>query len=307
MVAWITFPIIAALLWATVNHLDKYLLDKYCKNREIGGLMIFSSLIGIPVVLTIFVFNPAVINIDLRPALIITVAGALYILGLIPYLYALDIDETSVVAPQALMLTVFTGILGYVFLEENITFSQFSGIVLILAGALTLSLDIKSIYTLRLKLNVFLLMLISSFFIAGHIFLFKYFAIDLSFWKTVFWLHMGFILTSIVFLTFIRNYRNQFLSLIKTNPIGIISLNLVGEVLTVIGNLSSYYASLLAPLVISETVTEGIQPIFVLLIGILITIVFPNLKKENIGLKNLLHKTISITVMIFGLFLVLTN
>lgn len=303
---WIIFPIIAAALWATVNHLDKYLLDKYCKNREVGGLIIFSSIIGLPVAGLIFAINPTVINIDPLTAIVITIAGSMYLLGIIPYLYALDIDETSVVAPQALMLTIFTGILGYIFLNEEITLTQAIGLAIILIGALTLSLELSNLKTIRLKSKVFALMLLSSFFIAIHIFLFKYFAIDISFWKTVFWLHIGFIFLAVFFLIFQKNYRAQFFALVKTNPLRIITINIIGEVITILGNISSYYGALFAPLAIAEGITEGIQPIFVIAIGIIITVLYPNLTKENIQLKNIIHKTTSIIVMILGLFLVLS-
>lgn len=300
---WIFYPILAAFLWATVNHLDKYLIDKYCKNQEVGGLIIFSSLIGVPTALIIFLLNPSVLNIDLLTSIIIIVAGSLYLLGIIPYLYALDIDETSVVAPQALMLTIFTGILGYIFLGENITFIQLLGIIIILLGAITLSLDIKDITRMKMKTKVFGLMLISSFFIGLHIFLFKYFAIDISFLKTIFWIHIGFIVISIVFLLFIKRYKDQFFNLIRTNPLKIIFINTLGETLTIIGNLASYYGAFLVPLVISETIAEGTQPFFVLLIGIIITILFPKFAQEDLSLKIISHKLVSISLMLLGLVL----
>ena len=76
---WIFYSLIPAFLWAIVNHIDKYLIDKYCKGLNVGSLVIFSSLIGLPVMLVMYFFNQDVLNIPtLDIALIIISSVSLF-------------------------------------------------------------------------------------------------------------------------------------------------------------------------------------------------------------------------------------
>ena len=134
-------PLLAAFLWAVVGHLDKYIIDKIAENREVGALTLFSALAGVPVVATLWlIFGAQLWDHAPRTLLVMTAAGFLYVLGVIPYLYAMSYGETSSVMPQMLMVPLFTLVLGYALLDEVLTRAQLAGGALIMAGALGLTL-----------------------------------------------------------------------------------------------------------------------------------------------------------------------
>ena len=71
-----------------------------------------------------------------------------------------------------------------------------------------------------------------------------------------------------------------------------------------IGNAFVAYAYLLAPIAL-VLLTESFQPIFVLALGILLTIFFPKISVEKIEAKHLWQKIIAILITGIGTFLLL--
>lgn len=302
---WIFLSIAAASLWAMVNHIDKLLIEKYCKNSTVGSLVLFSGLIGIPTALVIFFFEKSVIFINPLFALFTLIGGIIYILGVIPYLYALEKDETSEAAPMLLMTPVFSGILALIFLKEVPTATQVVASLVVVFGALWLSTDLNS-YT-KIKFRIFLLMAISSALMAGNALIFKYFALDGSFWAIAFWTYLGFATAGILILLIVKSYRKQFILMIRENSAGILGLNILNEIITLAGNLAFYFATLFAPLAIVEATTEGLQPVSVLLFGIALTVLAPKIAKEEIDKKKLLQKASAIMMMALGVFVLTTS
>ena len=139
-------------LYSLINFVDKYLIEKYAKQGNVGSLILFSSAVGIPASLIIWFFNRAVANVSFFEALILILNGIMYTLWLIPYLYALKEDETSVVSPLFQISSIFTVILGFIFLRESLNFVQTLGILSIMLGATGLTLEIKNIKSIKIKL-----------------------------------------------------------------------------------------------------------------------------------------------------------
>ncbi len=302
---WLIYPAVAAFLWASVNHLDKYILSKYCKEREVGGLVIFSGLIAVPILLLLLLIDPNIIlGKSIESIIFVVLSGACYIAAIIPYLYALDTDDVSTVAPQMILIPVISAIFAYIFLSETLTFIQLLGTCITIIGSILISLDIRDVLKTRFKSRVFFLMLISSVFMSLNVFFFRYAAVAEDFISEVFWLHLGYLLITIIIFIFIKSYRQQFIKLIKINPKGIISINFISEVTTIGGNLLVHYATLLAPIALVEVAVEGIQPFFVLAISIIITVFHPSLGKEHLNYKETFLKLGAITLMAIGIILI---
>jgi hypothetical protein len=90
--------------------------------------------------------------------------------------------------------------------------------------------------------------------------------------------------------------------LIRSNGSGVFGLNLANEVINTIAVALVQYASLLAPIVLVMLV-NSLQPIFVFLMGILLTLFLPKLSKENITKQVLLQKSAAIVIVLIGTYL----
>lgn len=298
---WFFIALIAPVLWAITNHFDKYLLTKYFKGGSVGALMIFSALIGVFVLPVIYLIHPAIFSIKLIFAVLITLNGFLYVLSLLPYLYALAKDEASIVVPLYQLVPVFSYGLAYFALNERLSGLQILASVLIIVGAVALSIEFNGNKT-KFKSQVFWLMVLASFLVALNGLIFKFVAIKEDFWTTSFWEYVGLALFALFLLIFIKSYRRQFLKTLKENRSLVISINGVNEVVNIIAKIAMNFATLLAPLAL-VWVVNGFQPLFVFIFGIILTLFLPQLGEERIEKKYLLQKILAIIVMFIGTYL----
>src|SRR5689334_2846683 len=130
---WFFIALGAPILWAIVNIADNYLVAKFSnkeKEHSSGGLVLFSSLIGLFIALAIFIFTSHIFNISIIDKLLLLLNGGLTITWIILYLYALEIEDISVVVPWMLTIPIFGYVLGYIFLGETLTLSQIIGSII---------------------------------------------------------------------------------------------------------------------------------------------------------------------------------
>ncbi len=295
---WFLIALAAPALWSVTNHIDKYLISKYFKGGGTGSLIIFSSLIGLFVLPFVFAIHPAVFGIRPIYALLIAVNGFLYILGLLPCFYALAKDEASIIVPLFQTIPVFSYILAYFVLGETLTQQQMLASALVILGAIGISLDINDRRP-KFKKEVFGLMFLASFLVALNGLIFKFVAIQESFWVTSFWEYVGFVALAIILLVFVRTYRRQFMAVIQANKMPVLGLNGLNEVLNIIAKLMMNFATLLSPLAL-VWVVNGFQPFFVFLYGIILTLFFPHLGEESLRKRHIAQKLVAISIMFFG-------
>src|SRR4030043_1423885 len=136
---WLLIALLAPILWAVSNYIDKLLIGKYFKGGT-GALILFSCLIGIPVFILIAIFKPAVLSVSIASALLVTLNGFVYILYLFPYLKALNKSDTSSVVPIFQTIPIFVYFLAFFILGERLSGMQIFGSLLILSAAVGISL-----------------------------------------------------------------------------------------------------------------------------------------------------------------------
>jgi hypothetical protein len=81
-------------------------------------------------------------------------------------------------------------------------------------------------------------------------------------------------------------------------------MSLLAEGLSTTARMSLSYASLLAPLAL-VTVIANTSPFFTILLGIVITLIFPSFGGEKIGISHLAQKTSASGLMFLGTYLLL--
>jgi len=291
---------IPPLLFAVVNHFDKYLVQRFFKGASVGALLIFSALIGIFIALPVALLNPESFTIPGSDMILITGNGFLYLLASLPYFYALAKDEASVVVPLFQMVPFFILLFAFVLLGESISRNNFIGGVLIVLGAVLISLELSH-KKIRLKNNILWLMALSSALFALNFVVFKNFAVEHAFWVTTFWEYVGFVAFGVVMLLFVPHYRRQFFAVFKLNKTKVLAINGANEIIAVAAKSSFNFATLLMPVAVASFVS-GLQPFFVFAIGTVLTLFFPKISTERIDARHMVQKIAAIVIMIFGLW-----
>ncbi len=300
---WFLIALIAPILWSIINHIDKYILSKYQEGRGVGALLIFSSLSSVIVLpfLAIF-YRSKLFNISFPDFLILFIVGFLSASAFYFYLKAMDTEEASIVIPLFQFDAIFGYFLSYFILSESLHLNQILSSVLILVGIISLSIEIDIDNKLKLKKRVLLLVGISSFLFALSGVLFKKLAIVDSFWISVFWQYVGLTVFGVLILVFYKKFREDFMAMVTYPKLGILSLNIVSEVLYILGALANNFALLIAPVAL-VFVVNSYQPLFVFIAGVLFTIFLPKFASEKISKKHFLHKLISIVIILIGSYL----
>ena len=263
-------------------------------------MVIFSALFGLFVLPFALLFDQSVFQIGTLNISTLALSGFLYIVGLIPYLWALDLDEVSIVIPIFQTIPVFGFIYAYFVLGETLTPQQIFASILIITGAIGISLDLSQGMP-KLKKKVLFYMLLASAIFAGVDLLFKFIAVSEGFWAGMFWHFTGYLIFAIPVLIFVRKYRQQFLRLMRENKVLILSVNSINETLNLVARGMFGYATLLAPLALVQVV-NGFQPFFVFIYGVVLTLFFPPLGAEKLIRKNVVQKILAIIVIFIGTY-----
>lgn len=300
---WFLIALLPPIFWSLTNHIDKYLLTKFFKGGAIGAVMIFSSSIAILLLPIIIVIQPSVLQNFNLSYLLIALNGTLYLLATLPYFYALEKDDASLTVPLFQMIPVFSFILGYIFLKETLNSTQIIGGIIIMISSIFISLNISDIKKMQMKWDVFGLMALSSILYALNFIFFKHFAVETDFLTTSFWEYIGFGLFGIFLLLFIKNFRNGFLNVLKQNKLKVLGINGLNEVFNIIAKIAFNYATILTP-VTMVWIINGLQPVFVFIFGILLTMLLPKISKEDISKKTLIQRIIAIVVITIGVYLI---
>jgi len=305
---WFLIALISPILYSIVTHLDKYLIDRFktdTEERGVGGLILYSTLFGLLVALLLSPFLGAKILIPLSDIGILFLVGISGVTATILYLYAMEKDEASIVAPLFQMIPVIGLVLEYFILGLIPTSIQIIGSFFVVIAGIVLATEYEGFNIKKIKSNIILLMFCSSFFFSLISILFKYITTHVDdFWISSFWEYFSWGVIGILLFIFAKTYRKDFLKSLRHDGAVLFGANIFGESITTAANSLKNFASLLVPVALVYSV-EALQPIFIFVFGILITLFFPKISKENISKKALLAKGIPIAFMIFGTILIL--
>jgi drug/metabolite transporter (DMT)-like permease len=226
----------------------------------------------------------------------------LSVFGALCYLHALDIDEASFVTPFYQTVPVFAYVLGYLILGETITPAQGFGSVVIIVSALALSFEFGK-RGVQFKRSVTALMLAASFLSAINGVIFKLIAVNQGFWPALFWDFVGQVMAGLTLLGCVPSYRRGFLSLFKQQKVAGFGLIALSKALVSVSEAVTLYATLLAPVALVLLV-NSFQPLFVFILGIVLTLSLPSVTRESLGRMKMLQKGVGIGLMLMGGYLI---
>jgi drug/metabolite transporter (DMT)-like permease len=296
---WIVLAFCGPVLWAASTHIDKYLVERFFKDSDVGALLIFTALIGVPGMPLIAAFTD-VMSLGSTGIIVTSISGLLYLTAIYFYLRALQQEEASVIAPLFQTSTLFTYIIAYFVLHETLTGWRIVGGALVMASAVVSSYEPSG--SRRIKWSVVAPILACTAVLAGSSVMFKFFAIRDAFWPVTFWSFAGQAVFGAVLLA-IPRIRRQFFDMFKKHPGAVIGINAANEIINLGGGLAARYASLLGPVSLVQAI-GGTTSFFVFAFGVLLSLFFPKLGRENLSRRNLIQKGIAVTLIAAGVILI---
>jgi uncharacterized membrane protein len=300
-VSWVVFAFSGPVLWAISVHFDKYLVERFFKQSNVAVLLIFTAFAGVVLLPFIWLFGPPVTGTSAGNIALILCSGILYMGAMLLYLQALQGEEASVVAPYFQAGPLFGYVLAYLVLGETLSARQMAGGLLIIIGALTVSVRFDR--GLRIfKARLAALMLPCGFALALSGLIFKIFAIEVEFWTTTFWMFVGEAVFGCVLLL-IPFYRREFAAILRANTAALLSINGSNELINIGGGLGNRYALMFAPLSLVQAIGST-TTLFVFAFGVVLSLLWPKLGREDLSGRELVQKGIAAVLVAFGVALV---
>jgi uncharacterized membrane protein len=297
---WLLLALSGPILWAVSTHIDKFLLDKYFKDSDVAVLMVFTALAGVLMLPAIWWTEPQVVQAPALDVAVMSFSGALYMGAMLFYLRALQSEDASGIAPLFQMTPVFSFVLAYAVLGERLTALQMLSGLLILGGAVVVSIG-SSASGAALKRRSLWLMVLCTGALALSAVIFKLFAVRDEFWRTTFWSFAGQVLFGAAILA-VPSYRKQFISLLAKSTGAVMAINAANELINLGGGLGVRYATVLGPLTIVQAIS-GTSTLFVFAIGVLLALIAPSLGHEDLSRSNLIRKGIAAALVAAGVAL----
>ena len=297
--SWFLVALIPPIVWSLSNHVDKALLKNVHTGRSREVLVLVSALFQMVPILALPFLTP--INFSLAVGWPFVIVGALGVLALIPYFAALNRGETSLVAPLYQVIPVLYLVAGYLFLGETVSLLQLLGVLVIVFGALLLSWR-PTQHILRLDILGLMLLSMLAYLAAGITF--KYFGIDAEFWSAFFYQSVGGVLCGLLLLA-LRPYRLA-LVFVRLQSGRFVGLNAFNELLSITGWMAMRFVGFLAPLAVVNAVTDGFQPIFLLMWSLIFTFMLPQFGiRERFTKRDIYHKVVTVAILALGTFLII--
>ncbi|MBV8978639.1 MAG: EamA family transporter [Alphaproteobacteria bacterium] len=296
---WIALAFCGPLLWAVSTHIDKYLVEKYFEDSGVGALLIFTALIGLMALPVIAVFQD-VMSLGLTGIAVTTASGLMYLTAMYFYLRALQREEASVIAPLFQTSTLFTYALAYFVLHEALTPTRIAGGLLIAASAVTVSYEPGRKH--RFKPGVVIPLLACTATLAASSVVFKVFAIKDAFWPVTFWTFLGEALFGAAMMLS-PGVRRDFFGMFAKSPGAVIGINTANELINLGGGLAARYASLIGPVALVQAI-GGTTAFFVFLFGVLLSLFFPKLGREDLSRRGLIRKAAAAVLIVAGVILI---
>jgi drug/metabolite transporter (DMT)-like permease len=300
-VSWVVFAFSGPVLWAISVHLDKYLVERFFKESNVAVMLLFTAFVGVVLLPFIWLYEPSVTAPGARSIALIILAGLLYMGAMLLYLQALQTEEASVVAPYFQAGPLFGYGLAYIALGETLSAPQLLGGVMIVLGALIVSVRFEN-GARMFKARLAALMLTCGFAGALSGLIFKIFALDVEFWTTTFWLYVGEAIFGCALLL-VPTYRRQLWAMLRVNTAALLSINGSNELINLGGSLGNRYALMFAPLSIVQAIGST-TTLFVFAFGVVLSLIWPGVGRENLSARELLKKGIAAVFVAFGVALV---
>jgi transporter family protein len=297
--SWILIAISAQLLYGASAFVDRFLIERHIKNflflTILGGLLVFLLGIIITMVNGLMIFSP--FNLAL-----LLVSGIFYEIALLPYYKAISLEDASRVTPLFQMIPIFVLLFSILFLNEVPTINEFAGFILILIGGFMLSVEKLDLKIFRLR-KFFWYMVLSSILYSLPGVMFKYVVIPGNFWGALSYEFIGAGIGAGILMAWSYLSNGNFFAEIPNIPKKVWGIICVNEGIYILARFFTYYAIMLGPVFLVAAL-GGSGPFFTFLYGLILSVWFPQIIKEDIRRPVIIMKLTAITLIFLGTLLI---
>lgn len=297
---WLIYAMLAPAVYALVNFIDKYIVGTELVDYR--GMPIISALIGLTLGTSIWVAKGFPL-IGLQNCLLVMLTGMLAVFAAILYFQAIYREPASKIIILMQLVPLFVLGLSVLFLQEFLNYLQVLGFLIILSTAAVLTkITGRTTAGIKISPRAILLVICADLMWAVSSVLLKYLVTENAFWKIFIYQSWGAGLGGFLLFCAVPYMRRAFLSSFRVVNIPVLGLILLNESVFITGKLSNILA-LSKGAATLVTVLGSTQVFFGIIYGRVLTKAVPQVYREDVSRRGLVHEMILATGMFIGICL----
>lgn len=293
---WIVFALLTRFFWACCNLLDQY-ITRSSGHHSVLALLILENLVILPsiIVMLFIVDHP----FSIQPQSLIWIAFGVIanISALFPYLLALKTDDARNAVPFFELTPVILMVLAWVVFGDSMTAVQMAGVAIIVISGFLFSWDFSKSY---FKLRTALLVGLSAVLYGLYQLALRYGAHNESIGRVTLFVSIGLFLGGVLIFFVVPYARHLFIESVQRSRGKILLIALGNDILSRLALLSLVIAFALAPGAGFVGALSASQPVFVLILTVLMSFWRPDLHPRVEWNKDLKIKMVLMLVMGVG-------
>src|SRR5574341_228526 len=290
-VSWIIYALLYPALLAVINVVDKFLLAK--RIRDYWSLLLVIGFVALPAGILITLFS-SWSNVSKMQIALGMVSGVLITISYVVYFYVLSFEEVSRVIYIWYATPVLVALFAALILNENLPWWKYVAIIIAAGGAVLIGMErFAKIPVMRRGFWFIILMCVFSGIVS---IIAKYLLYNLSIWNVIALELLG--VSLLILFVFSKRARSHVRHTIKS-----LHLIVFSEYFTYIAWL--IWAAAVALANVSLVSAMGsVQPLYVLVLMLMLSTFKPHILKEVFTRKTFLIKAVAILMIVVGTFFV---
>ena len=295
---WASIAILSAAAFAVVNIVDSHLLSK--RMPSLRALLLLIGCFQLFYGLLIFWIFPLPAGIGVLPVLVAVASGIFRSTAATIMLYNLRREDVSRVIPVVYTYPIIVAIIAVLFLGEILAYLQWLAIIIVVAGAVMVSLQQSPSGATIWLGKPFLLLLGSSLFFAMADITSKYALAYISFWNM--YSITTLCLSGVFLLASVRPHIIKQLANVQGKN-SVLALLTFSEILAPTASVLLFWALESGPVSLVSTII-GSRPIFVVIYALILSRVLPSFLEWQLGKGMLVLRLIAVAMISGGIAII---
>lgn len=303
---WLLCIAIAVFAGASCIFIDNYISDYYFKGRSANAQKNF-YIIPFLIIGIVCLCSTDVDFVNIPPYvyLLFIISGAITALGGIFYYKALEISDSTDFGIFAQLSPVFYLILGWLFLDQEITGTQFIAFLIIFAAPILIILTTKK-RSRQTKIKAISFVIADILIDAISVTIFVGFnTTDVNFVTEMGFVYIGKSLGNLIIMLLNPKWRKRYRYIVKSSHYKVYYA-LIGDLIINTVNLFAKNLALVlaSSIALTSAIISSAKPIVIFFLGLLFTLLWPRFGREKMKKKVILVHLIATVLVVIGIYLI---
>ncbi len=303
---WLILVLASVTIDALIVFIDNYVSDVYFKGNCAVAQRVFYAFTttAFGVIVTLIGGLENFTRAEPSTFFFLFLAGVISTISHIPYLKALEIDDSTNIGIFFQLAPILYLVIGWLFLGDSLTPVQLAAFFLVLsAPILIIATTRKRSRKAKLKASLLTSLYVVLAVIANLIFV-EHNLPGLNFLTCIGLFLLGKGIGNSVILIFRPKWRRRFRAVLKSSNKKVLRPLAIDAVLGIMKDIAGRAGLVLAPSVaLASAISDSSEPMIIFFLGLALTLIWPKFGREELNKKSVLIHLVAIVIVVAGIIL----